>query len=89
MSIQRPTYDKTDLGYLFNISAKKPKIRSDPKEKDKSNDNIESSQSSNKSKQVRQEKETEKLNEHKKVESPNETRYELEVSIFHVMKQVI
>ena len=27
MSIQRPAYDKTDLGYLFNMSTKKPKIR--------------------------------------------------------------
>ena len=35
MSIQRPTYDKTGLGYLINMSAKKPKIRSYPKEKRK------------------------------------------------------
>ena len=24
MSIQRPTYDETSLGYLFNMSARKP-----------------------------------------------------------------
>ena len=43
MSIQRPTYDKIGLGYLFNMSAKKPESRSNLKEKDKSNDKIESS----------------------------------------------
>ena len=43
MSIQRPAYDKTSLGYLFNMSAKKPEIRLDLKEKDKSDDKIESS----------------------------------------------
>ena len=50
MSIQRPTYDKTSLGYLFNMSTKKPKSKSNPKEKDKSDDKIESIQSSDKSK---------------------------------------
>ena len=33
MSIQRPTYDKTGLGYLFNMSIEKYKIRSNLKEK--------------------------------------------------------
>ncbi|MDF3681119.1 hypothetical protein P3S38_29530, partial [Enterobacter hormaechei] len=28
MSIQRHSYDKTGLGYLFNMSTKKPEIRS-------------------------------------------------------------
>ena len=27
---QRPTYDKIGLGYLINMSTKKPKTRSDP-----------------------------------------------------------
>ena len=31
MSIQRSTYDKTSLGYLFNMSAKKIEIRSNLK----------------------------------------------------------
>ena len=31
MLIQRPTYDKTGLGYLFNMSAKKPENRLDLK----------------------------------------------------------
>ena len=52
MFIQRPSYDKTRLRYLINISAKKPKIRSDLKEKDKSNDKIESSQSYEKPKEI-------------------------------------
>ena len=56
MSIQRPTYDKTGLGDLFNMSMKKPKIRSAPKEKDKSDDKIESSQSFEKPKEFRQDK---------------------------------
>ena len=63
MSIQRPTYDKTGLGYLFNMSAKKPEIRSNPKEKDKFHDKIESSQSSDKPKEVGQDKEVEILDE--------------------------
>ena len=82
MSIYRPTYDKTCLGYLFNMSAKKAENGSDLKEKDKSNDKIESSQSSDKSKEVEQDKETEKLDEPKKVESPKEPGINLEVSIF-------
>ena len=57
MSIHRPTYDKTSLGYLINMSTKKPKIRLDLKEKDKSDDNIEPNQSSKKP------KEFEKINE--------------------------
>ena len=40
MSIQRPTYDKTGLGYLINISMKKPKIISDPKGKEKFDEKI-------------------------------------------------
>ena len=52
MSIQRPTYDKIGLGYLINMSSKKPEIRSDPKEKEKFDDKIESSQSFEKSKEV-------------------------------------
>ena len=35
MSIERPTYDKTSLSYLINMSAKKPETRLDPKEKEK------------------------------------------------------
>ena len=50
MSIQTPPYDKTGLGYLINMSAKKPKIRSNPKAKGKFDDKIESSQSFGKSK---------------------------------------
>ena len=64
------------------MSAKKPKIRSDLKEKEKSNDKIESSQSSNKPKEVEQDKEVEILDEPKKVESPKETRYELRGKCF-------
>ena len=33
MSIQRPTYDKTGLGYLFNMSAKKPEVNQIQKRK--------------------------------------------------------
>ena len=61
MSIQRPTYDKTSLGYLNNMSMKKPKIRLDSKEKDKSNDKIKSSQSSKKPKEAEKNKEVEIL----------------------------
>ena len=76
MSVQRPTYAKTSLGYLFNMSIKKPKSGSNLKEKDKYDDKIESSQPSNKYKEVGQEKENEKLDEPKQVESPKETKYE-------------
>ena len=82
MLIQRPTYDKTSLGYLINMSAKKLEIRSDPKEKDKFDDNIESSQSSDKPKEVEQDKEVEILDEPKQVESPKETRYEFRGKCF-------
>ena len=40
MSVQRPSYDKTSLGYLINMFAKKPKIRLDPKENGKFDDMI-------------------------------------------------
>ena len=56
MSIQRPTYYKNGLGYLFNISTKKPKIRSDPKDKDISDDKIESSKSFDKPIEIGQER---------------------------------
>ena len=72
MSIQRPTYYKNGLGYLINKSMKKPEIRSNPKEKGKSNDKIESSQSSDKPKE---DMEVEIFDEPKQVESPKETRY--------------
>ena len=52
MSIQRPSYDKTGLGYLINMSVNKPEIRLDPKEKDKFDDKIESSKSSKKPREV-------------------------------------
>ena len=58
------------------MSTKKPKIRSDLKEKDKSDDKIESSQSSDKPKEV------EILDEPKQVESPKETRYEFRGKCF-------
>ena len=58
---------------------KKPEIRLDPKEKDKSDDKIESSQSS---KEVGQGKEVEILDEPKQVESPKETRYEFRGKFF-------
>ena len=74
MPIHRPTYDKISHEYLLNIFEKKPKSKSDLKEKDKSDDKIEPSQSSDKSKEV--ENETVKMDEPKKVESPKETRYE-------------
>ena len=76
MLVQRPTYDKTGLGYLFNMFAKKIESGSNLKEKDKSDDKIESSQSSDKSKEVGPEKEIKKLDEPKKIESPKETSYE-------------
>ena len=82
MSIQRPTYDKTGLGYLFNMSVKKPEIRSDPKEKDKFDDKIESSQSSDKPKEVEQNKKVEILDEPKQVESPKAARYEFRGKCF-------
>ena len=85
MSIQRSTYDKTGIGYLFNISTKKPEIRSDPKEKDKSDDKIESSQSSDKPKEVGQDQEVKILDEPNQVESPKESRYEFRGNFFNVM----
>ena len=66
MSIQIPTYDKTGLGYLFNMSAKKLESGSNLKEKDKFDDKIESSQSFDKSKEVGQEKEIESRDDFKK-----------------------
>ena len=50
MSIQRPSYDKTSLGYLINMS---------------SDDKIESSQSSKKPKEVEKTKEAKILDEPK------------------------
>ena len=82
MSIQRPTYNKTSLGYLFNMSADKPETRSDLKEKDKSNDKIESSQSSEKPKEVKKNKEVKILDEQKHVETPKETMYEFRGKCF-------
>ena len=57
------------------MSAKNLEIISNPKEKGKSDDKIESNRSSHKSKEVGQEKEVEILDEPKKVESPKETKY--------------
>ena len=82
MLIQRPTYDKTGLGYLFNMSTKKPESKSNLKEKHKFDDKIESSQSSDKPKKVGQDKKVEILDEPKKVESPKETRYEFKGKYF-------
>ena len=82
MLIQRPTYDKTGLGYLINMSTKKLDTTSDLKEKEKFDDKIESSQSSNKSKEVGQDKKVEILDEPKKVESSKETRYEFRGKFF-------
>ena len=65
MSIQRPTYHKTSLGYLINMSAKKLEIRSEPKEKEKFDDKIESSQSFDKPKEVEKNEEVEILDEPK------------------------
>ena len=86
MSIQRPSYDMTGLGYLTNLSMKKPEIRLDPKEKDKLDHKIESSQSFDKPKEVGQDEVVEILDEPKQVESPKKTKYDLEVSVFYVMK---
>ena len=61
MLIQRPTYDKTSLDYLINMSTKKPEIRSNQKEKEKYDDKIESSQSFEKPKEVEKNKEVEIL----------------------------
>ena len=52
------------------------------KEKDKCDDKIESNQSSNKSKEVGQDKEFEILDEPKQVEFPKETRYEFRGKFF-------
>ena len=82
ISMQRPTYDKIGIVYIFNMSAKKLEIRSDPKEKGKSDDKIESSQSSDKPKEFGQDKEVEILDEPKQVESPKETSYEFRGKFF-------
>ena len=76
MSIWRPTYDKIGLGYLINMSTKKLVTRSDPKEKDKTNDKIESSQSSENPKEV------ENLDEPKQVETPKTAGYEFRGKCF-------
>ena len=82
MSIQRSSYDMTALGYLINMPTKKPKIRSNPKEKDKFDDKIESSQSSKKPKEVEKINEVEMLDGPKKVETPKTTRYEFRGKCF-------
>ena len=64
------------------MSAKKPKSKWSRKEKDKYDDKIESSQSSNKSKEVGQDKEVEILDGQKQVESPKKTRYEFRGKCF-------
>ena len=64
------------------MSTKKPKNRSNLKKKDKFDDKIESSQSSNKPKEVREDKETMKLDECKQMESPKETKYEFRGKCF-------
>ena len=56
------------------MSTKKPKIRSNLKGKYKFDDKIVSNQSSNKPKEVGQDREVEILDEPKKVESSKETR---------------
>ena len=55
---------------------KKLKNRSDPKQKDKSDDKIESSKYSEKPKELEKNKEVEILDEPKQVEIPKTTRYE-------------
>ena len=52
MPIQRPTYDKVGLGYLFNMSTKKLESGSYLKENEKFDDNIESNQYFDRSKEV-------------------------------------
>ena len=64
------------------MSSKKPKTRLDPKEKENFDDTIESSQCSNKPKEVGQDKEVEILDEPKQVESPKETKYEFRAKCF-------
>ena len=86
MPLQRLIYDKNGLGNIISMSMKILEIRLDLEEKDKTNDKIESSQSSNRPKEVIQENKVEILDESNKVESPKETRYEFKVIIFHVMK---
>ena len=82
MLIQIPTYDKFGIGYLFNISTKKLENRLDLKEKAKSNDKIESIQSSDKLKEVGQHKEADIFYKPKQVEFPKKTRYEFRGKCF-------
>ena len=85
MSFQRPSYDKTGLGYFIGEkSTKKSKARKEPNPEihqpmqDKEYLNkIESNQSDNLSKEVEQVKQLEKIEEpeqHDKIESPKEVR---------------
>ena len=74
MSIQRPTDDKTSICYLLNMSSKKLEIRLDMKEKEKSNDKIESSQSFETPKEAKQNKEAEILDEPKESRDSQENQ---------------
>ena len=67
------------------MSAKKPKNKLESKERDKFHDKIESSQSSDKSKEVGQDQEVKILDEPNQVESPKESRYEFRGNFFNVM----
>ena len=64
------------------MSAKKPEIRSDLKEKDKSDDMIESSQSSDKPKEVKKINEVEILDELKQLKTPKTNTYEIRGKCF-------
>lgn len=78
ISIQKPTYDKTGIGYLCNMSAKKLETDlTNLEEKEKSNDKIESNQSLDEYKEAvdEQSKEAEKLYDPKQDDPPKETRY--------------
>ena len=64
------------------MSTKKFEIKANLKEKDKSDDKIESSQSYEKPKEIEQNKDVEILDEPKYVETPNEIRYEFRGKCF-------
>ena len=72
----------TGLGYLINMSMKKLEIRSDLKDKDKSDDKIESNQSFDKPKEVEQNKEVKILDESRHVESLKATKYQFKGKCF-------
>ena len=86
MSIQRPTYDKTSLGYLFNMSTKKPKSGSNMKVKDKSDDKIESSQSFDNPKKLDKRRKLRNWMNLSKWNLLRKLGMNLEVNVFHVMK---